>query len=386
MLEEIVVKENDLKEGVLPINKIIHGDTQRVLKKLPSNSIDCIVTSPPYWGLRDYEVEGQIGMEPTLEEYFEKLLGITAELKRVLKPTGVMFWVHGDSWSGSGKGAGSNPNKVKESYVPKSRPKLIEKLPPKCLTLQGIRLAIRMIDEQGWILRNDIIWYKPNHMLESVKDRFTKSYEHVFMFVKKEKYWFDLDAVREPHKNLPTFKVVGQKGSPVQQSQGGISPPHPHGKNPGDVWTINTEPFPEAHFAVFPTKLVERCILVGCPAEICKKCREPRRRIVEVIGHSEYGGSRKRADAPGAEVSPTSVFRTGKINLKSTVGWTDCGCDADFEPGVVLDPFLGSGTTALVALKLGRRFVGIEINREYCELAYRRIKPYLQRKTLLHYI
>ena len=384
MLEEIVVKENDLKEGVLPINKIIHGDTQRVLKKLPSNSIDCIVTSPPYWGLRDYEVEGQIGMEPTLEEYFEKLLGITAELKRVLKPTGVMFWVHGDSWSGSGKGAGSNPNKVKESYVPKSRPKLIEKLPPKCLTLQGIRLAIRMIDEQGWILRNDIIWYKPNHMPESVKDRFTKSYEHVFMFVKKEKYWFDLDAVREPHKNLPTFKVVGQKGSPVQQSQGGISPQHPLGKNPGDVWVINTEPFPEAHFAVFPTKLVERCILAGCPPEICKRCGEPRKRIIEVVSKVSKGGgaSKKYREF----VSPTSVLTNKTTNLYYTIGWTDCGCGAGFEPGIVLDPFLGSGTTALVALKLGRRFVGVELNEKYCKMACERVRPYLLQQTLMSFM
>jgi hypothetical protein len=307
-----------------------------------------------------------------------------------------MFWNHGDSYSGSGKGAGTSLNNCKESWVFEKRPKQIEKLPPKCLTLQATRLALRMIDEQGWILRNDIIWYKPNHMPESVKDRFTKAYEHVFMFVKKEKYWFDLDAVREPHKkkNKPPkyelqIKYSENDGRPKDKqgtryrknlwriyAEKGLSG-NSLGKNPGDVWIINTEPFPEAHFAVFSTELVERCILASCPEWICKKCGKPRERIVEVnrgepkpsLGATKENGNVKKG---GAIYAP--------IVSRQTIGWTDCGCGAGWESGIVLDPFLGSGTTALVAEKLNRRWIGIEINPKYCKMAKKRIEEAIRRR------
>ncbi len=241
------------------LDKIICGDTLEVLKQMPSDSVDCIITSPPYWGLRDYgeatckvwggdpdcehefELEhiqrepsktgeisekakigqgyrnyksgfckkcgawyGQLGLEPTLDMYIEHLLEITAELKRVLKPSGVLWWNHGDCYGGSGCGKGDYRNNNKRSlsnpnlYCEKPNPQL--KLTPKCMALQNYRLILRMVDEQGWILRNIIIWYKPNHMPESVKDRFTNAYEPVFMLTKSKKYWFDLDAVRMPPK------------------------------------------------------------------------------------------------------------------------------------------------------------------------------------------
>ena len=177
-------------------NTIIHGDTLEELKKLPDDLVDTIITSPPYWGLRNYGVEGQIGLEKTLEEYIEKLLAITNELKRVLKPTGVMFWNHGDCYSGGKTGR-------TDDYIYKNaqqrtgglQRKPTDGVPSKCLVLQNYRLILKMID-QGWILRNNIIWNKPNHMPSSVKDRFANSFEPVFMLVKNKKYWFDLDAVR----------------------------------------------------------------------------------------------------------------------------------------------------------------------------------------------
>ena len=363
---------------------LIQGHVLDALKTIPRNSVDCIITSPPYWGLRKYpdsanivwggdencehewEIStrrnpldrggkgqfdeyrhfgalmgvkrttepvregfckkcfawyGQLGLEPTLEMYIEHLLEITKELKRVLKPTGVMFWNHGDCWGGVGHFdfTSSNPEwmkKIGKKYWKNNKDFRLNKgIPQKCMALQNYRLVLRMIDEQGWILRNIIIWYKPNHMPESVKDRFTKAYEPIFMLVKKKKYWFDLDAVREPHKE-----------STIERSKYGRNPIapkfwrqikanviklecNPLGKNPGDVWEIPTQPFPESHFAVFPEKLVERCIEAGCPKE-----------------------------------------------------------------GIVLDPFLGSGTTMAVARKLRRSCIGIEIVPEYIEMAKRRVK------------
>ena len=166
---------------------------------------------------------------------------------------------------------------------------------------------------------------------------------------------------------------------------------HPLGKNPGDVWELSTEPFHDAHFAVFPTKLVERMIKVGCPQEICKKCGKPRERIV--VGKSQNAFNIRVRDvkkgkikAPDRKASVEEILQYNEReyggNGKIFIGWTDCGCSAGWESGVVLDPFLGSGTTALVALKLGRRFVGIEINRECCEMALRRIEPYLKQRRL----
>ena len=240
----------------MSIHRLYHGDTLKVLRNLPSESVECIITSPPYWGLRDYGVGGQIGLEPTLKEYLDKLLLVTAELKRVLRKDGVMFWNHGNSYSGGG-----NPNDNKRAngvVIPDIKDVSVR---PKCLSMQNYRLALRMIDEQGWTLRNVIVWYKPNAMPSSVKDRFNNVYEPVFMFSKSRRYWFDLDAVREPH-SLSSFKRYKgtYNGEYDRNSDTAMSAKVADasrslplaGKNPGDVWSINTEPFPESHFAVFP--------------------------------------------------------------------------------------------------------------------------------------
>src|SRR3990167_10591238 len=182
-----------VKEIRRVVNTIICGDALEVLKTLPDECIDCVITSSPYYGLRDYGVEGQIGLEPTLNEYLDKILSITAELKRVLKKTGTMWWNHGDSY-GTSHSPGSlgkydkNPDRFAQlDNSEKGR----SPGPEKCLLLQNFRLAQRMIDEQQWILRNVLIWHKPNVMPSSVKDRFTVDFEPIFFFSKSKKYWFE---------------------------------------------------------------------------------------------------------------------------------------------------------------------------------------------------
>jgi len=352
-------------------NKIICGDSLEELKKFPNESVDCIVTSPPYWGLRDYGVEGQIGLEPTLEDYLEKMLKITAELKRVLKKSGVFFLNWGDCYGGNnsrasfgGRAGFGNPRECVDK-----RP-----YPAKCMALQNYRALIRMVDEQGWILRNIIIWHKPNHMPSSVKDRFTNTYEPVFMLVKSKKYWFDLDAVRVPHKteNLKDWENTEFN----KRGKGAIVKPNLLGKNPGDLWTIPTQPFPEAHFATFPEKLIEPMIKAGCPAEICKKCGKARERITKKEWDNPVKANRtglkKDWHKVGASRMNEGEFPTGVKYY--TIGWTDCGCNAGWKPGIVLDPFMGAGTTAVVAKKLGRDYIGIELNPDYVKMAERRIK------------
>ena len=293
------------------MNKILQGDCLEILKTLPDESVDCVVTSPPYYGLRDYGVEGQIGLEPTLNEYLDKMLLITAELKRVLKKRGTCWWNHGDSYGGSGKGGGN------KNYSAKGGNKAYGKTlnnkfdgPEKSLLLQAHRLAIRMIDEQGWILRNQIIWHKPNVMPSSVKDRFTVDFEPIFFFSKSKKYYFEQQYEPAQYDGRKDTKY---KGGPKDMAGGAHErwqkdESGNHIKNKRSVWKIATKPFKEAHFATFPETLIEIHIKAGCP--------------------------------PG---------------------------------GVCLDPFMGAGTTAVVAKKLGRQYLGIELNKEYIEIAERRI-------------
>ena len=383
-------------------NKIIQGDTLEVLKTLPEDTFDTIITSPPYWGLRDYGVDGQIGLEKTLDEFIEKLLAITGELKRVLKPTGVMFWNHGDCYGGSGHGT-SSKTKVedcKESYLLPFGKNVTGRSTAKCLMLQNYRLILKMIDQQGWILRNTIIWSKPNAMPSSVKDRFANKYEPVFMLVKNKKYWFDLDAVRKPYTEKlnrwggDKLKAKGQsdwdKGTGQQTYRDRDMRPNKAGKNPGDVWKIATHPFPEAHFATFPPKLIEPMVKAGCPKWICKKCGKARVRITKPT--EEYAKNLGKGYISKQQEKDTAE-KEGKIGSASrietymdnkpvsttaqykTIGWTKCDCKPqEYEAGIVLDPFMGSGTTAEVAKKLGRNYCGIELNKDYIKIAKQRIR------------
>lgn len=229
------------------------GDNIELMREMPAESIDTIITSPPYWGLRDYGVKEQIGLEETIEEYHDRLLKVAAECMRLLKPSGVMFWNHGDSYGGSG-GSGGDYN---EGGLREGQKKVGKSLntTPKCLTMQNERLIIKMIDEQGWILRNRIIWNKSNGMPSSVSDRFSNKYEPVYMLVKNQRYFFDLDAVRVAYKN-PDVGEPYKKNTSHQNTQG---------KNPGDVWTIPTKPYTGSHFATFPTTLIKPMIKSACP-------------------------------------------------------------------------------------------------------------------------
>ena len=210
---------------------IIESDALVALQKLPSESMQCIVTSPPYWGLRDYGIEGQIGLESKLQQYINKLVTIFCEAKRVLKDDGV-FWLNiGDGYTSGNRGYRA-PDKKNPARAMSVRPDTPEGLKAKDLLGIPWRLALAL-QADGWYLRSDIIWHKPNAMPESVKDRPTRSHEYLFMLTKKEKYYYDNQAIKE------------------------------NGRNKRDVWNINTSPFPEAHFATFPPALIEPCILAS---------------------------------------------------------------------------------------------------------------------------
>jgi site-specific DNA-methyltransferase (cytosine-N4-specific) len=288
-----------------------HGDALAVLRNMPDESVSCVVTSPPYYGLRDYGEPGQYGLEPTPAEYVETMRAVFAEVRRVLAVDGTLWLNLGDSYSSSpswGRGGGSALQGRKHDGAQMNASRNVSHgLPAKNLLGVPWRVALALQDD-GWTLRNDIIWHKPNAMPASVTDRMANRHEHVFLFARSNRYWFDLVAVREPQATLEE-RHEGRSGyRDGHPSKGRIVSRalHPAGGNPGDVWSISTQPFPDAHFAVFPPPLAERCILAGAK--------------------------------PG---------------------------------GTVLDPFCGSGTTGMAALQHGRRFVGIDLSATYLDLALR---------------
>lgn len=312
-----------------------HGDAASVLATLPDGAVDCIVTSPPYFGLRDYGVDGQIGAEASPAEFVAAMVGVFREARRVLTDDGTLWLNLGDSYIGSANSGGASEQRkdgtgryaagqaVRVKGLPPKRG-----LPPK--NLMGIpwRVAFALQDD-GWILRNDIIWSKPNAMPESVTDRLSSRHEHLFMLSKSPRYWFDLDPIREPvvtdrvaalswARDSKEADVPGQSmrqhrstreaytGTNVRVTGERHRSQHDRGRNPGDVWAVPTQPFAEAHFATMPPALAERCIQAGCKPH-----------------------------------------------------------------GTVLDPFSGSGTTGYAAAKHGRSYIGIDLNAEYLDLSLR---------------
>jgi DNA modification methylase len=327
------------------------GDALAVLRKLPDASVDCCVTSPPYYGLRDYGEPGQYGLEASPAEYVETMRAVFTEVRRVLTPDGTLWLNLGDSYVSHGGASGRLSATGLEGTHPRTRPEADDPhtfgkwnrdwgLPIKNLLGLPWQIAFALQGD-GWILRNAVVWHKPNAMPDSVTDRLGCRYENVFLFSQSRRYWFDLDAIREPlayPEAADGTRIfggktkgggVGRVGAAARRaglhpSAYGDVPPgadrpkgagaegwrheerHPKGRNPGDVWSMPTQPFPDAHFAVMPPAVAERCVLAGCkPA------------------------------------------------------------------GTVLDPFCGSGTTGMVALKRGRRFVGIDLSPKYLDLALR---------------
>jgi DNA modification methylase len=307
---------------------IFIGDVLKMIGSVRDESVDCCVTSPPYYGLRDYGMDGQLGLEQSPSEYIENLVEVFRCVRRAIRNDGTLWVNIGDSYAGSGKGPAGNLGKS-HNERDMSYTHLSGKVPDGCKPkdLIGIPWMLAFaLRADGWYLRQDIIWHKPNPMPESVKDRCTKSHEYIFMLSKSPKYYYDADAIKEPCVNGDSASPRESKGAKTKNSgrrdkQGELgkqtytgfneryfSKPALTHRNKRDVWTVTTKPYKGSHFATFPPDLIEPCILAG-----------------------------------------------------SRVG------------GVVLDPFMGSGTTCMVAKQNGRGYIGIELNPEYVELAKKRI-------------
>ncbi len=338
----------------LPRNTILLGDATRRLAQLPTASVDCVITSPPYYQLRDYGAVGQIGLEDTVEDWVEQLRSVCGELARVLKPTGSLWLNLGDSYSRHARYGAS----------------------PKSLLAAPERMLLALMHD-GWIVRNKVVWAKTNPMPSSVSDRLSLTYEVVYFLVRSPRYFFDLDAIREPHRSEGSRSARRRPdeptwAGPLAATRGGLAraratgqPGHLLGKNPGDVWPIATRGFRGAHFATFPPALVERPLLATCPGAICTACARPWRRRVTV----------RRL----GEIAPTPpdryVLRYPKRwrTVREVGELVPCGCGAPTRPGIVLDPFFGTGTVGLGARQHGRDWLGIELNPAYVAMAWDRL-------------
>jgi DNA modification methylase len=383
------------------LDQVVECDALTLLRSLPAESIHCIVTSPPYYGLRNYNVPGQIGLEDTPERYVQRLVLLFREARRVLRGDGTLWLNLGDSYAthrNDHKGGGFGDNAVDcHSTIAKRGNFIPPGLKPKDLIGIPWRMAFAL-QADGWWLRSDIIWHKPNTMPESVTDRPTKAHEYVFLLTKSADYWYDADAIREPHKpydfktsrNSGNIKgpaprpIAGHDTSDLIRKTAGRAEKaalyHPAGANKRTVWTVNSEPSPFPHFAMFPQKLIEPMILAGCPAQICSACGAGYERVVHrsggTIGHSwvshDYDLERGKHDSlPGLD---NRRDKTGEPYSRRDLGFRPtCSCAAPVSAGIVLDMFMGSGTTALVAQRLGRHFIGSDLNPDYVKLARERI-------------
>lgn len=368
---------------------IYQGDCIEVLKKLPEKSVHCCVTSPPYFNLRDYGKDGQIGLEGTIDDYVSKMVEVFRGVYRVLRDDGTLWLNLGDSYFGSGKGFGASKtsNKGNIASQPKQKPVWESgALKPKNLIGIPWRVAFAL-QADGWVLRSDIIWEKPNAMPESVRDRPTKSHEYVFMFVKSTKYFYDTDAIREPHQDSSLKRIkygikhthsvdVGMKIPPINTDKMGTRFAHIKGRNKRTVWSVSTKSYKGAHFATYPEKLIIPCILAGTSQKgACDKCGSPWRRVIHI---PKSGLRKKRSDK---FISAHNMDRSLEaINFRSNhpiqhLGWEPtCECDSNIVPCVVLDPFSGAGTTGVVSLSNRRKYIGIELNDEYIKLSLDRIR------------
>lgn len=366
---------------------VLHGDALSQLKTLESESVQTCVTSPPYWGLRDYGIEGQIGLERTPEEYVSKLVEVFREVRRTLRKDGTLWLNLGDSYAGSGQGVMGDGSQV---GGPKQRTnagsmaglfgakrKVTAECKPKDLV--GIPWLVAFaLRSDGWFLRSDIIWNKPNPMPESVTDRPTKSHEYIFLLSKSAGYFYDADAIAEPASRAGT-----RNNSTPQHREYAISRVIEVGesRNKRSVWTVATQAYDGAHFATFPPELIEPCILAGTSAKgCCPACGKPWAREVEKALTAHDGQT--ATDYPkGTTANRLALLRQAArerggeyVNERKTLGWkAGCSCNAgDPIPCTVLDPFAGSGTTGKVALELGRKSILIELNPSYLALIEKR--------------
>ena len=449
--------------------RIICGDAREVLRELPERSVHCVVSSPPYWGLRDYGLEpvvwggdgcehewgeemtqaqrgqvgsestleggsqrpesqdgpqsvkqgafcrgcnawrGSLGLEPTPELYVGHIVEVMREVRRVLRDDGTLWLNMGDGYASNpakgGSGTYNGRNGRGEGYARPLRKAIAQGadvggwtarsselrtvdappgLKPKDLLLMPARIALAL-QQDGWWLRSDIIWSKPNPMPESVTDRPTRSHEYVFLLAKSARYFYDAAAIREPHTagHLQRHLTPSRpRGDSRIASKGAVGHDylHPAGRNKRSVWEIATQPYPDAHFATFPEKLVEPCILAGTSEwGCCPECGAPWVRVVEK-GLRAHDGETASAYPKGTTAKRLALLRQAARerggeyqNDSRTTGWRPT-CDHGGEPvaAVVCDPFAGSGTVGVVAARLGRRAVLVDANPDYCAMARQR--------------
>jgi DNA modification methylase len=371
--------------------RIIQGDVRAGLAQLPAGSAHCCVTSPPYWGLRAYGVgaeNGELGSEPTPAEYIAHMVDVFRGVWRVLRDDGTLWLNMGDSYAHNGPCGGDSPDGARASRATDAdrQASMGYRVPPglKPKDLCGVpwRLAFAL-QADGWYLRQDIIWHKPSPMPESVTDRCTKAHEYLYLLTKRPRYYFDATAIAEEGAEPRDFweETRGDghdsmiKGIASRQAKGPSGFGANGTRNKRDVWTVASQPFPGAHFATFPPKLIEPCILAGTSAHgCCPACGAPWRRVTktEALKRERPNDLTKRT---GADGTGNHCANTVAGVAVETVGWEPtCKCPAaEPIPATVLDPFMGAGTTGLVSAGLGRNAVGCELNPEYVTLAKQRI-------------
>ena len=364
--------------------RVLIGDAREQLATLPSSSVHCVVTSPPYWGLRAYQGDpGMIGLEATFDEHLANLVEVFREVWRVLRPDGNVWLNYGDAYSSGNISGHRNGSGRADGIVTESSPRNRNGTPgmpglkPKDLLMMPARVALAL-QSDGWWLRSEIVWHKPNPMPESVTDRPTSAHEKLYLLTKQPRYFYDAEAVRlppsgrtDPITGFGRSKEVRADAERTYELDARV------GANLRNVWSIPTSPFSAAHFATFPPALVEPCIKAGTSERgVCGDCGAPWVRVVEgttgLQAHEEYAagqhaGNRKPPQGGQAEWSARQP--------KQTTGWRPtCDHHAAVIPATVLDPFGGAGTVGLVADRLQRDAILIEISPEYAEMARQRIE------------
>jgi DNA modification methylase len=364
--------------------RILRGDCLDVLRTLPADSVHCCVTSPPYYGLRDYGVAGQIGLEATPDAYIAQMVEVFRLVRRVLRDDGTVWLNLGDSYNAN-QGAGFDTNRDGGARkAAAASPKVFTGLAPKQLLMMPARVALAL-QADGWWLRSDIIWHKPNPMPESVTDRPTSAHEHVFLLAKSPRYFWDAAAIAEPATNGERFHGGYDGGGPNERTTiangRGRADNTVATRSSRNVWTIATAPYSDAHFATFPPELAERCIKAGTSERgCCAACGAPWVRQVE-RSVAFTSGSGRAGNVPAGKYNGTEQATSGAYDIRmgpsvtaQTTGWSpSCTCAAACVPAVVLDPFGGAGTVGLVADRLQRDAVMIELNPAYAEMAERRL-------------
>lgn len=385
--------------------QLIRGDSRRL--PIADRSVHCVVTSPPYFALRDYGVTGQLGLEPTPRAYVQAMLQVFAEVHRVMRDDATLWLNIGDSFFGGGysnhavngeewkTAMNGDKRRSRQQDLKRANPQL----KPKDLIGIPWMLAFALRDELGFYLRSDVIWHKPNPMPESVTDRPTKAHEYLFLLSKSADYFYDAEAVTEdaitdaPREHwterdydqsmLAHKQANGVKGRPI----GVAGYTAPGRRNRRSVWTITTKPFKGSHFAVMPSDLVKPCIQAGTSEKgCCPECGSPWERVTEKdsVQTFDYEGKNASQDPQFSQRRMLANMRARRkqghphdnpFPSKKTLGWQpSCSCGTgEPVPCTVLDHFNGAGTTGVVALALGRRYIGVDLSADYLAMAQRRI-------------